>query len=181
MLNIPIRVSALVLIVLAALLTNPTFSTQENNLEAYELKVSDLHTQKIVISAQVQARADNRADRLRRFLSLVGSPMAAEAGDLVKIADRYDLDWTFLPAIAGVESTYGRFVPAGSHNAFGWHNGNFYFNSWTAASEYVAKGIKEKWGYLGKTTPWKIGPYYAENPNWAARVQLNIAVIRNFK
>jgi len=107
--------------------------------------------------------------------------MTADAASFIKIADANGLDWRLLPAIAGVESTFGRFTPSGSHNAYGWHNGNYYFKSWSAASEYVAKGIKQKWGSMGEITAWKIGPYYAENPHWAARVDSFMRTIGSFQ
>ncbi|OGY26715.1 MAG: hypothetical protein A2Z11_04350 [Candidatus Woykebacteria bacterium RBG_16_43_9] len=174
----------MVIIAITTLLTSPTFSPPENNLEAYELKASNLGTpttETEVISIEIKAQADNRATRLKKFLAANSSPMTKDADNLVKIADKYELDWKLLPAIAGVESTFGRFVPSGSYNAYGWHNGKYYFNSWTSASEQVAKGIKIKWSSMGEITPWKIGPYYAENPNWALRVNHYMGLIQNYK
>jgi hypothetical protein len=184
MLNIPIRASAMVPLAATVLLTSPTFSSQNSNLEAYELQASNFATSKvdfILIKVGVRAKADNRAQRLRQFLKSQGSPMTNSADKLVNIADKYGLDWKLLPAIAGVESTWGSFVPAGSYNAYGWHNGNFYFSSWSSASDNVASGILAKWGSVGQITPWKIGPYYAENPDWASRVDYYMRAIGDFK
>ena len=153
MLEIILRASAIVVVATTALLTSPTIFNQPANLEAYELKASNFDAsrkQPIVIEAEIKGEKDNRALRLKKYLQSQGSPMAADATSLIKIADANGLDWRFLPAIAGVESTFGRFTPSGSHNAYGWHNGNYYFESWSAASEYVAEGIKQKWGSMGE-------------------------------
>ncbi|MCH7541267.1 glucosaminidase domain-containing protein [Patescibacteria group bacterium] len=181
MIKIILKAAALVTIVSYVLLASPTIAKQPSTNEADQLIASNFVTNKKnlnFITASVKGQQDNRSQRLGKFLKKQGSPMASEAKSLVKIADKYGFDWTLLAAIAGVESTFGRFVPLGSHNAYGWHNGNFYFNSWASASEYVAKGITVKWGHMGEITPWKIGPYYAETPNWAARVSSNMSLIR---
>lgn len=172
MINIFIRAAAMALFALTALLASPTFS-QTISLEAYELKASNLATKKVevkLIVAEIVAEEDSRAKTLKKFLSVYASPMANEADNFVKIADKYNLDWRLLPAIAGVESTFGKFIPSGSYNAYGWHNGKYYFNSWSDATETVAKGIKTKWGSMGEISHWKIGPYYAQNPLWASHV-----------
>lgn len=162
----------MVTLILSGLMASPTFATQDYNLEAYEVKAFDSvpNFTKPKISANIVASADDRSTRLRKFLRSQGSPMQNSADELVKIADKHGLDWKMLPAIAGVESTFGQFIPSGSFNAYGWHNGRYYFSSWTDASSQVAVGINEKWGHLGRINPWKIGPSYAENPAWASRV-----------
>ncbi len=168
---------------LSAILVSPTFS-QNQSLEAYELQASNLVTQKEVaktISVKIGAQKDSRAKRLKKFLSANASPMATEAENFVKIADKYNLDWKLLPAIAGVESTFGNHIPNGSYNAYGWHNGKYYFSSWSNANESVAKGIVTKWGSMGKISHWKIGPYYAENPHWAARVDNFMRLIGSYR
>ena len=172
MINIFIRATAMAVFALTALLASPT-SSQNISLEAYELKASNLVTQKEevqLIVAKIVAKEDSRAQTLKKFLSANASPMANEADNFVTIADTYNLDWKLLPAIAGVESTFGRFIPNGSYNAYGWNNGKYYFKNWLDATNSVAMGIKTKWGGRGKISHWKIGPYYAQNPLWASRV-----------
>jgi len=183
MLNIPIRVSAMVILVVSGLMASPTFSSRSYTLEAYETKVLDSVTNfsSTTIDAAIVASSDNRSIRLRKFLRDQGSPMQNSADELVKIADKHGLDWKMLPAIAGVESTFGQFIPSGSFNAYGWHNGRYYFSSWTDASTQVAAGINDKWGHLGRINPWKIGPSYAENPAWASRVVHYMNIIGNSK
>ncbi|MEX0621630.1 MAG: hypothetical protein WD187_01360 [Candidatus Woykebacteria bacterium] len=174
------RATAMVIVSSIILLTSPTIFKHPTTLEAYEPVASNFGSQKegiYSIKAKIEAKKDNRVQRLERFLKSQQLPMTGESKNLVAIADKYNLDWRLLPAIAGVESTFGQFVPAGSYNAYGWHNGKFYFRSWEDASTSVAKGINEKWGYMGKITHWKIGPFYAENPRWASRVERYMKLI----
>lgn len=182
MINIFIRATAMAIFALTALLASPTFS-QNISLEAYELKASNLATQKEeanLISAEIVAEEDSRAKKLKGFLLANASPMANEADNFIVIADKYNLDWKLLPAIAGVESTFGRFIPNGSYNAYGWHNGKYYFKSWSDATNSVAEGIKIKWGSMGEISHWKIGPYYAQNPHWASRVDHFMKLIASY-
>ena len=185
MLKTFIRASVMVMIVSFGLLTSPTIIKQPISSKAYfvnqaarfDIPKSDPN----IITTEIRAKKDDRAERLAKFLRSQNSPMADDARSLVKTADKYDLDWKLLPAIAGVESTYGIFVPTGSYNPFGWNNGSFYFENWAVSSDYVAKQIKVRWGYMGTATPWKIGPSYAANPNWASRVSFNMSFIDNYR
>jgi hypothetical protein len=128
----------------------------------------------------VVAKQDDRAERLQKFLLWKGSPMASSAKALVEIADKYDLDWTLLPAIAGLESQYGLYVPYNSYNPYGWNNGRMGFVSWAAASETVAAGIRTRYEPTGEVTAWNIGSRYAESKTWAVRVARNQAQIAAF-
>ena len=172
MLNIAIRASVLVVVVISSLLTSPTIIKTEQDPQAYESQALDNlgknQTQATVVT--IKANKDDRERRLRNYLSSKGSPLAPYSKDFINTADKYGLDWRLMPAIAGVESTYGLFVPSGSYNPYGWNNGNFNFNSWAASTDYVAGQIKNRWGYLGNITPWKIGPSYAASPTWASKV-----------
>lgn len=179
MLNILIRVAVLITMSISALLISPTMVKQPENIKAYEQKASALTPKKVATKLVVTIKAvkDRRAARLGKFFESQGSPLSPYAGDFVKIADKYELDWRLLPAITGVESTFGLFVPGGSYNPYGWNNGNFYFKNWVDSTKYVASQIKTRWGYAGTITPWKIGPQYAASPTWASKVSNYMLVI----
>ena len=74
--------------------------------------------------------ADPRVTQLKRFLESYGSPLAPFAKNFIDSADRYQIDWRLVPAITGVESTFGKRIPFNSFNAYGWANGVYFFNSW---------------------------------------------------
>lgn len=115
--------------------------------------------------------ADRRAEKLKAFLESFGSPLAESAEAFVESADKYGLDWKLVPAITGVESTFGKNIPAGSYNAYGWANGAYAFESWEESIDIVSKALKEKYVDRGLDTPFKMGPVYAPpSKTWAYKV-----------
>lgn len=117
---------------------------------------------------------DRRVAILYTFLSGYNSSLKEYSFDVVKAADKYDLDWRLLPAISGVESTFGRQIPENSYNAWGWGiygNNIIRFASYPDAIETISKGLREnyidRWG--AKNT-YQIGRFYAASPTWAQRV-----------
>lgn len=76
------------------------------------------------------------------------SPLVSETNSFINACFKYQIDCYLLPSIAGVESTFGRYVPYQSFNPFGWGNGLFKFENWESAIETVAKELKE--GYINK-------------------------------
>jgi len=122
----------------------------------------------------VEKPVDKRAQFLKSYLDAYDSPLAPYAQDFVDNADRYQLDWRLLPAISGVESGFGKKIPAYSYNAWGWGiygNSVLRFNSWPEAIQTISKGLRE--GYLRDnpdSSPFIIGPTYAASTTWAVRV-----------
>jgi hypothetical protein len=114
---------------------------------------------------------DTRLEKLKVFLEKYNSPLAPYSEVFIKTADKYEIDWRLLPAITGVESTFGRQIPYNSYNAYGWNNGRYYFQSWEDSIEIVSKALKEKYYNRGLDNPYKIGPVYAPpSPFWGKRV-----------
>lgn len=116
-------------------------------------------------------QADERIAKLKNFLASYNSPLAKYANNFVEAADKYGIDWKLVPAITGVESTFGKNIPANSYNAYGWANGTFYFQSWEQSIDHVSKTLKEKYVDRGLDTPYKMGPVYAPpSKAWAGKV-----------
>ena len=113
------------------------------------------------------AEADPRVVRLQEYLESKDSPMANDADTFVEVADKYKLDWRFLPAIAGMESSFGNRIPEGSYNPFGWGGSNlFYFDSWEDAIETVGERLYVRVvSKYGTPTPESLGPSYCP-PNY---------------
>lgn len=107
------------------------------------------------------AAGDARPLILKNFFELNESPLAEYTQILVETADKYNLDFRLIPAIAMVESTGGKVMPTGSHNAWGFANGATRFFSWEDAIEKVAKTLKENYVDKGLVTPEQIMPKYA--------------------
>ncbi len=88
---------------------------------------------------------DPRVIRLKSYLESHKSPLADYSYVFVANADKYDLDWRLVPSITGVESTFGKRIPKGSFNAYGWANGDYHFSSWEDSIEHVSKSLREKY------------------------------------
>lgn len=127
---------------------------------------------------------DARILILQKFLELNTSPLAAHAAFLVQTADKYQLDWKLLPAIAQKESGLCNVIPPESHNCWGWgihSKGTLMFDNYEEAIDTVGKGLKEKYIDYGLTTPEKIMTKYAhpDSTTWAEGVRMYMEQIRN--
>lgn len=133
----------------------------------------------------VENEPDHRAQILESYLDANGSPLAPHAKTFVQQADKYNLDWRLLVSIAGLESTYGKHIPANSYNGWGWgyNNGTVkHFSSWDEAIEEISRGLRE--GYLKEvegSDPYTIGPTYAASPTWAVRVTYFMNRLEEYK
>ncbi|MGB9911094.1 MAG: hypothetical protein ACPLKP_00585 [Microgenomates group bacterium] len=126
-----------------------------------------------------EKKVDFRASSLEKFLKQYRSPLAKYASVFVETADKYQIDWRLVPAITGVESSFGKHIPFGSYNAYGWNNGNYYFSSWEESIEIVTKTLKEKYINRGLDTPQKIAPVYAPpSSTWGSKVNYFIKKIQ---
>src|SRR3972149_7709135 len=115
---------------------------------------------------------DQRSVKLQKYLEWRRSPMAEEAAAFVAQADRHSLDWRLVAAIAGLESTFGRAVPSGSYNAWGWGiptgaSSGIAFASWEHGIATVSEGLRQRYIDEGNVTIEQIGRIYAASPTWA--------------
>jgi hypothetical protein len=137
-----------------------------------ELKVA-LDTAKLIES--VPDKPDNRAEKLKLYLTSQGSPMADAAEHFIKEGDRLGLDWKLVAAIAGNESSFGQYIPDNSFNAWGWgvwtgwYDGQ-HFGNWEEGITTVSEGLKEDYIDQGFTTVEQIGSKYAADWEWAWKV-----------
>ena len=179
------KISFLITLVIMALFAAPVFGSSDNiptslNIENSNLPTNPKEADKVwVIEGEVTtAVMDEREIILTEFLQRRGSPLAQYAKEFVEIADKYDLDYRFLPAISCLESSCGLYQPVGSHNPFGW-GPHIKFNSWPDAFEAVASGIRTRYVRVGKVTPAAVGPTYAASPTWSTRVTSFMLQIEN--
>ncbi len=129
--------------------------------------------------------ADQRVQHLKKFLASYHSPLASEAGHFVQEADRLNLDWKLVAAIAGTESTFGKQVPAGSFNAWGWGiptgaQWGVAFVDWKGGITTVSEGLRYNYVDRGAKTVDQIGRIYAASPAWANHVRFFINKIETF-
>lgn len=108
---------------------------------------------------------------IKNILERYNSPLKGEEANFILTCRKYNLDCYLLPSIAGLESTFGRFIWPNSYNPFGWGGGYIIFESWKEAIDIVGAGLRknyiDKWGL---NTVEEIAPVYSESPTWAKRV-----------
>lgn len=117
-------------------------------------------------------KLDDRALILAKYLSKYNSPLQYHAQDFIDASDIFGLDWKMLPAIAGVESTFGKQIPGG-YNAWGWGvygTQAIYFNSWKDGIFTIAEGLRKNYLNRGLRDPYSINRIYAASPHWGAKV-----------
>jgi hypothetical protein len=147
-----------------------------NQLAAAEKANSPLGEVKgIETSAEAQ---DARPQIVENFLRRYNSPLEPYdyyGKKLVEIADKYEIDFRFLPAIAMQESNLCKKAPEGTHNClgFGIHKrGTLGFESYEAAFDRAGKELKANYIDQGRTTPEQIMHKYTPSSkgSWAASV-----------
>ncbi len=155
---------ALGLILLALTLPAVNFKLQNRSTNATLAKGSASVAN--TLTAEIKIEKDNRVENLRAYLESKNSPLADFAETFVQVADEYELDYRFLPAIAGIESNFGRIQLENSYNPFGWGGGYIYFESFDEAIRTVGFELYERCVKVGADTPAEIGPSYCP-PNYA--------------
>jgi len=111
-----------------------------------------------------------KAKAIEEILSEYQSPLVQESEIFIKSCKKYNLNCYLLPSIAGLESSFGRFIYPQSYNPFGWGGGYIIFSNWSDAIDTVAKGLKENYLDKGAKTVDEIGVIYSQSPTWAVRV-----------
>lgn len=107
---------------------------------------------------------------MRRIFEKYNSPFNSEIESFISVARQYDLPYYLLPSITGNESFFGRYIHPGSYNPFGWNGGYQMFESWYDGIETVGRNLRRNYINKGAHTVDEIGPIYAEDPRWSAKV-----------
>lgn len=117
-------------------------------------------------------KEDLRVKALENVFDRYNSPLKPYAANFIDAADKYDVDWRLLPAIAGLESSFGKRQLSGSYNSYGWGGGRIYFESVEDGIDVVLTGLKTRYMNRGATTVETIAPIYSESSTWAPRIRL---------
>ena len=132
-----------------------------------------------------EAKSDTRVSKLTSYLAYQNSLLTAEASHFVAEADRLNLDWKFVAAISGVESTFGKFTPTGSYNGWGWGiptgaQWGVAFKDWKEGITSVSEGLRYNYIDKGAVTIEQIGRIYAASPTWSWKVRFFMDQIQSF-
>ncbi len=129
---------------------------------------------------------DARPTIIARFLDRYNSPLTPHeywGETFVEIADRYQIDFRLLPAIAMQESNLCKAIPEGSFNCLGFgihERGTLTFESFEANFERAAKELRANYINQGRITPEMIMKKYtpSSNGSWADSVNQWMAEMR---
>jgi len=117
---------------------------------------------------------DERVARIDRYFAERNMPLAGYGARFVEAADRCDMDWRLLPAIAVRESSGGK--QSCGNNPFGWASCRADFESIEQAIEIVGANLcgfnsRTESYYKNKTTYERLWSYNGEvNPNYPIEV-----------
>ncbi len=129
---------------------------------------------------------DTRVEHLRAYLASHDSPLTESADAFVAEADKNSLDWRLVAAIAGTESTFGKHIPTGSFNAWGWGiptgaQSGIGFKNWEQGIATVSDGLAKNYFGRGAKTLYDVGWIYAANGiSWGNHVTFFINQIDAF-
>ncbi len=115
---------------------------------------------------------DARGEIVRQYLQRYESNLEPHSDYIVQVADKYELDFRLIPAIAQQESNLCKIIPPDSYNCWGWgihSKGSLGFESYEEAIETVSKGLREEYLDKGYLTAEEIMSKYTpmSNGSWA--------------
>lgn len=140
-----------------------------------QVKVEAVHAQEVATPSAtpiVIVQEDKRVSILHDYLEVKKSPLTAYSEYFIEISDKYGLDWTLMPAIAGMESSFGLKMPKGSNNPFGLGGGKLMsFPTLYDSIEYEGKLLSRNYKLAANHAIGSIYcPKYECNQNWAVIV-----------
>ncbi|MBI3620035.1 glucosaminidase domain-containing protein [Candidatus Roizmanbacteria bacterium] len=161
------RVFALLLLAMGAMIFVKTASAE--NEAGTSAAISYSNTAKY---CAVKVDYTKKKMAVKKVLQKYESPLLPYTDAFIATCSKYGIDCYLLPAIAGLESTFGKFILPDSNNAWGWVGGLKIFPSWEAGIDEVGRGLKYNYIDRGRDTVDTIGPMYSESPTWAVRVNI---------
>lgn len=120
------------LVLLPFLATSSPFAI----LQAFHAPIQNNMGKGIVVSIDVNKQ---HADQIDAYFAQRDMPLEGYGAKFIAEAEKNNLDWRLLPAIAIKESTAGKF--ACGHNPFGWGSCKIKFSTWDKAIETVATNL----------------------------------------
>lgn len=168
--------------------TTKSLFSRDNSIKIASAQLGQNENKDLDDSVQAMAEtADARPQIIENFLSRYNSPLKPHdyyGRKLVEIADRYEIDFRLLPAIAMQESNLCKVIPEGTYNClgFGVHSrGTLGFENYESGFERAAKELRANYIDHGLITIELImSKYTPSSPNgaWAKSVNQWMAEMR---
>jgi hypothetical protein len=119
---------------------------------------------------------DARIAKLQQFFHAYGSVLEDYSKNFIDAADKYDLDYKLLPAIAMQESGGCKKIIKDSHNCYGYGiytNHTTTFSSYEEGIDTVAKAMQKYYISQGINTPEEIGKKWnpADTNGWKEKIK----------
>lgn len=124
-------------------------------------------------------RLQVKKQAIENILKKYHSPLLGDVDSFLAVCIQFGLDCYLLPAVAGLESAFGKVVYPNSYNPFGWGGGYIIFDSFKQAIMSVGKNLKQNYVDKGAITIDQIAPIYATSKTWAPRVKYFISQFQN--
>ncbi len=149
--------------------------------QQYNIAAKNLLTFNQVVDEEAKQKAEMlkaRADAIDAYFKAHDMPLFGTGAKMAEEADKNDLDWRLLPAIAVRESTGGKHACKSVTNSFfGWGSCKISFKSKDAAIESIARHLggnnpNTEHHYSGKSTEAILKTYNPPSivPQYAAQV-----------
>ena len=119
---------------------------------------------------------DARVEMIRQFFARYKSPLEPFASNVVEEADKHDLDFRLIPAIAMQESNLCKKAPENSFNCWGYgiYGGKVTaFENYPQAIETVTRTLAKNYIAEGLDTPEEIMKKYTPSSNGSWAFSLN--------
>lgn len=101
--------------------------------------VGAVRSEKTVLESVAERTAAERAAKIDTYFRERSMPLAGHGAAMVAAAEKHDIDWRLLPAIAIRESSGGKQMCG--NNPFGWGSCKIQFTSIDHAVETLAKNL----------------------------------------
>lgn len=142
---------------------NLTFPSDSNSSSDINFK-NEIQTE--IMSKSNLENLEN-AEKIDAYFKKYKMPLHGYGMEFVLAAEKYELPYNFLAAIAVQESTGGKFCR--NNNPFGWGGGKIKFSDFSEAIDVVSDKLANHKYYQGKSLDKKL-LVYNKNPDYQKKI-----------
>lgn len=139
----------------------------DQQLEFYSNKIKIVDLEELERLKQDSVR-ELKAEKIDKFFSEGKMPLEGYGYKFVEVAEKYNLPYNLLPAIATQESTGGKRCM--NNNPFGWGAGKIKFESFEESIEVVGEKLATHKYYKDKNITQKLFTYNQEDKTYKTKI-----------